>query len=365
MRNVILGLVMTCSCLLNAQDDPRNIYSLEASYFYGNIIPHNPHISHLRTHWPEGLIMSYNKKTFGDKAWESRYNFPDVGYSVIYQNLKNAYLGENYGLYAHLGFYFLRRNLVVKVGQGLAYATDPYDSEHNPMNNAYGSRILSSTFFTGNYRRENIILGFGIQAGLSMVHYSNADFRSPNNSTNTFAVNLGVNYLVNPDPGRKFLPHDSSEKFHAPLGYNLVLRSGVNTLGLVGSKAYPFLTVSAYADKSVNHKSTLHAGAEFFVSRAMEEFISYQSRNSSETTTGQEDARRIGLFLGHQLIFNKLSFITHLGYYVYYPYDQFVDRVYNRIGLQHDISGRLWGSVSVRSHWADAEAVELSLGFRL
>lgn len=363
MKYFLCPLFLVFTTLLSAQE--KYAYSLEANYFYGNILEHNPHIGHLITHHPEGLLLSLNKKTFGHEAWEARYNYPDLGYSFSYQNLKNTYLGENYGLYAHLGFYFLNRNLRLKVGQGLAYATNPYHPDENYINNAYGSRILSSTFFSGNFVKENIFKGLGFQAGFSLVHYSNADFKSPNNSTNTIAFNAGLNYLFNSEVERTYIPK-TEEKYSEPIHYNLVMRGGFNTIGIIGSKSYPFFTFSAYADKRINRKSTFQGGAEFFLSRALEEFIYYQSVTFPfGETEGNEDAKRVGVFLGHQLTFHRLSLITHLGYYVYYPYDNYVERIYNRVGLQHPIYKNIFGSVTVRSHWANAEAVEFSIGYRL
>ena len=363
MRKFFSSLFLIYASLLSAQES--NSYSLEANYFYGSIWEHNPHIGHLITHHPEGLLLSLNKKTFGNEAWEARYNYPDVGYTFSYQNLKNTYLGENYGLYAHLGFYFLNRNLVLKVGQGLAYATNPYHPDENYINNAYGSRILSSTFFSGNFKRENVIAGIGFQAGFSLVHYSNADFKSPNNSTNTLAFNAGLNYLLDQDVEQNYIPK-VKEKYSEPFHYNLVVRGGVNTIGIIGSESFPFLTLSAYADKRINRKSTFQAGAELFLSGAMKEYIYYQSVTFPfGETEGDEDSKRVGIFLGHQLTFRKLSLITHLGYYAYYPYDNYVDRLYNRVGLQRPIYKDLFGSVTVRSHGFNAEAVEFSIGYRL
>lgn len=364
MKKLLIVLLISLYAKGTAQTDFRN-YSIDASYFYGSIIEHNPHISHLITHHPEGLILSFNKKTYGLETWEAEYNYPDVGYSFTYQDMKNPYLGHNFGLYAHLGFYFLNRNLVVKVGQGLALTTNPYDPDENYINNAYGSRIMSSTLFTGNFHKENVYKGIGFQAGISLIHYSNADYKSPNNSTNSVVINAGLNYLFDTEEP-EFIPKDRSQDFSEPIRYNFVVRSGSNTIGIVGSKSYPFLTLSAYADKRINRKSTFQAGAELFLSGAMEEYIYYQSVTFPfGKTTGDEDSKRVGVFLGHQLTFRKISVVAHLGYYAYYPYDNYVDQIYNRIGLQRQIYKDLFGSVTVLANGANAEAVEFSIGYRL
>lgn len=357
-------LLLFCGNLLSAQENHH--FSVEANYFYGNIWEHNPNISHLITAHPEGVLLHFNRKTYGLQAWERRYNYPDVGFSFSYQDLKNPYLGENFGLYAHLGFYFLKRHLLLKVGQGLAITTNPYEPDDNYRNNAYGSRLLSSTIFTGNLQFEKLIGGLGFQTGLSLIHYSNADFKSPNSSTNTLALSAGINYVFDHEREITYVPKDPKMPFSVPFKYNFVVRSGVNTTGIIGSKKYPFLTFSAYVDKALNHKSTLQAGAEFFLSEALEEYIYYQSvAFPVGNTTGDEDSKRAGVFIGHQLTFRKLSLITQLGYYFYYPYEDYVDQIYNRIGLQREIYKDLFGSITVRSHGANAEAVEFSLGYRL
>ena len=364
VKRCLLTLLLISAGTFYAQESSQ--YFVEANYFYGSIWEHNPNISHLITDHPEGMLLHFSRKTYGELAWERRYNYPDVGFSLSYQNLKNEHLGQNLGVYAHLGFYFLDRHLLLKVGQGLAYAGNPYHPDLNYRNNAYGSRILSSTIFTGNLQFDQILGGIGFQTGISLIHYSNADFRSPNSSTNTIALSAGLNYLFDHQSSRQYIPREERVPLHAPVRFNVVLRSGVNTMGVIGSKSFPFLTLTAYADKPLNHKSTLQAGAEFFFSRAMEEFIRYHALAFPfDDSTGREDARRAGIFLGHQLSFRKLSLITQLGYYLYYPYDKYVGRVYNRIGLQREITGDLFGSVTVRSHGANAEAVELSIGYRL
>ena len=366
MKKISALIFLFAGLSLVAQNSRRNYYSFDASYFYGTIAEHNADIAHLITGHPQAFILGFNKKSFGFKDWEKRYNYPDVGVSFTYQDMKEPALGENYGLYVHMNYYLLKRSLMLRIGQGLAYAGNPYHPDDNFRNNAYGSRLLSTTYLMANLKKENIIKGFGLQAGLSVIHYSNADFKSPNTSTNTIGLNLGMNYVLDHTNLPAYIPKLPGEKYTETIHLNLVLRSGVNTMGVIGSKKYPFLTFSAFADKVINHKSTLQAGTELFLSKAMAERIRYQSiAFPSGDTSGDEDSKRLGVFVGHQLVFDKLSVITQLGYYVYFPYEHYVGQLYNRIGLQRKLTEKLWASVSVRSHWANAEAVEFSIGYRL
>ena len=74
-------------------------------------------------------------------------------------------------------------------------------------------------------------------------------------------------------------------------------------------------------------------------------------------TTGDEDWKRAGVFVGHELHFNKNSFVTQFGYYAYYDYD-FEGRVYFRGGLKRRFTKNIFGAITLKSHGAKAEAVE-------
>ncbi len=197
MKFSIQLVLLFFSTLMLSQQNEMKYFSLDVDYFYGSIIEHNRDISHLITGHPTGLIVSYNRKTYGFSEWEGRYNYPDWGFTFTYQDMKNQFLGENYAVYGHYNFYFLKRSLVFGMGQGIAYNTNPYDPETNYQNNAYGSRFLSSTYLRFNYVKENLFKGLGVHAGLGVIHYSNANLKAPNTSTNTlFLMQVLVIYLM-------------------------------------------------------------------------------------------------------------------------------------------------------------------------
>ncbi|APY06950.1 deacylase [Winogradskyella sp. J14-2] len=365
MKCHYLVIIFLLNLISYAQKNEEKPFSVDLSMFYGTILEHNPDISHLITDHPTGVIISYNRKTYGFNEWERRYNYPDWGFSLSYQDMKNEFLGENIGLYGHFNFYFLKRNLVFRVGQGITYATKPYHRNNNFKNNAYGSHILSSTYLKFDYIKENLYKGLGVSAGFTVIHYSNANIKAPNNSTNTFAFSAGINYLFNRDDFPEYIPEGKRTKYSEPLKYNLVFRSGINESDINGSGQFPFYVFTGFVDKRINHKSTLLAGTELFVSFFLKEYIKHQSiafpENGIEKDT---DFKRIGVFIGHELRFNKVAFITHLGYYLYWPVE-FENRVYNRLGLKRYFTESLFGVVNVHSHGAKAEAVEFGIGIRL
>lgn len=363
LRVFLLIIFLSKFCF--AQDDNKSTkYTVDLSPFYGSIIPHNADISHLITEHPAGVILGYNRKTFGNQDWEQWYNYPDLGASLIYQDMVNPVLGKQVSLYAHFNFYFLKRNLQFRIGQGVALASNPYDKNTNFRNNAYGSRLLSSTFMMLNYQKENIFKNLGFQAGISIIHYSNANVKAPNTSTNTLAFNAGLVYSLGSKEEILYVKR-AKEKITEPLRYNLAFRTGVNESDVINSGQFGFVVLSGYADKRLGRKSALQFGADIFFSNFLKELIRFQSVSFPENNIDADtDFKRAGVFVGHELFINKLSISTQLGYYVYYPFD-FEGRLYNRMGLKRYFGDKWFGEISLKSHGAAAEAVEFGIGIRL
>ena len=360
---VFLLFLFAVSLCSSQEDKATHHYSFDTNAFYGSIIPHNPDISHLISEHPAGFMLGYNRKTFGEEKWQQGYNYPDLGASFIYHNSNNATLGNNFGLYAHFNFYFLKRNLQFRIGQGVSYATNPYDKEKNFRNNAYGSTFLSSTFLMLNYQKENIFKGLGLKAGISVVHYSNANVKAPNTSTNTLGLNLGLVYTLSEDEP-EYIKREK-EKTTEPFRYTLAFRTGINESDNIGSGQFPFYIFSGYVDKRLSRKSALQLGADVFFSNFLKELIRFQSVSFPENNIAADtDFKRVGVFIGHELFINKLSIETQLGYYVYYPFD-FEGRVYNRFTLKRYFGDKVFGVISLKSHGAAAEAVEFGVGVRL
>ena len=364
MKYWLTSLITLIGLLSFSQEEkPTNSY-FDLNYFGGNIALHNNDILHLIKGHPEGFVFGWNKKTFGNETWEERFNYPDYGASFMYQDLKNEVLGNSYGLYAHYNFYFFKRNVMFRIAQGLAYNTNPYDKYTNPKNIAFGSDILSSTYLMLNYKKDRLFNNIGFQTGLTLVHYSNANVKAPNTSVNTIAFNVGLTYQLDAED-QDFIKTVDDEKFTEKIKYNLAFRSGINQSDIIGSGQFPFYIVSAYADKRLSHVSAIQFGADVFFSNFLKELIYYKSVSfPEEDVSGDEDYKRAGLFVGHELFINKMSVETQLGYYVYYPYD-FEGRTYLRIGLKRYFGKQFFGAITLKSHGAKAEAVEFGIGVRL
>lgn len=381
MNRIYFGLFLLFSCLVSAQDLtvaadsiqkskldlPKETTNVEVSYFRGNIYKHTNDITHLITGHPEGMLISINRQTFGEKEWQQAYNYPDYGMSFQYQDFKNIHLGEAYALALHYNFYFLKRHLQFRISQGIGFATHPYDKQTNFKNNAFGSRLMSSNLFLLNFKKENIVGRFGIQAGLMFTHFSNGRIKSPNSGINTYAANVGINYnLDEKQPEYRTGDTLPRKSYREPLRYSLYFRTGISESPITNSGQYPFYHIGLAVDKRIGRKSALQLGTDVFFSMYLKEFIRYSSvaypdRPYLDPNT---DYKRIGVFVGHELFINRLSVETQLGYYVYKPFKYEID-MYQRVGMKYYVHKKFFGGVALKAHGGRAEAIEIGIGARI
>ena len=341
---------------------------IDLNLYSGNIARHNQNITHLIQAHPNGLILGWNKRVSGEKSWHKRYNYPEFGTSISIQNFNNSTLGNAYGLHAHYNFYFLKRRLMLRIAQGVSLVTNPYDKYKNPKNIAFGSPFLSGTYLMLNYKRPQLLGAVGVQAGITLLHLSNASIKAPNTSINTIAFNFGLTAAI--EEKTDFLKpistnQEISQEIDQSVHYGAVFKAGINQSDVVGSPQFPFYVFSFFADKQINEKSLISIGTEYFNSKFLKEYIYYQSIAYPESQVENDvDYKRVGFYLGYELLFGRFSVLAHLGYYVYAPFD-FEGRYYNRLGMKHFIAKKWFISATLKAHAAKAEALEFGIGLRL
>lgn len=340
----------------------------DAQLFRGNIYKHTNDVGHLITGHPDGFMMSYNWKTFGKKEWEQVYNYPDYGVSYHYLDFKNQYLGVNHAVGIHYNFYFLNRNLMFRISQGIGMTSNPYDKETNNKNNAFGTKIMDNNYFLLQYKKENIIDRIGLQAGFMLTHFSNGRFKAPNSGINTIAFNVGLNY--NLDEKQAFIKDSlpTNKTYKEKIKYNIAFRTGISEGPVPHLGQRQFYHIGLYADKRIGRKSALQLGTDVFFSRYLKDYIAFASvafpKGHKSYADPDVDYKRVGLFVGHELFINKLSIEAQVGYYVYKPFDYEID-IYQRLGAKYYIYENIFTGVGLKTHGGRAEAIEATLGIRL
>jgi hypothetical protein len=310
-------------------------------------------------------MLSFLKQTHGKDEWHSAYNFPDYGVYLEYQNYNNDFLGKVYAAGVQYNFYFLNRNLELKLSQGIGYATNPYDKVENSKNKAFGSTLMANTNIGLFYKKEHLLDKFGLQAGFLFTHFSNGRTKSPNSGINSFLLNVGVNYDFSKVTNKTIDTALVKKYFREPIKYNIVVRSGFNESPVIGSGQHPFYHIGFFVDKRFNSKSALQLGTDLFLTNSFKDFIKYKSVAFPELNIDPNtDYKRVGVFVGYELFVNRISLEAQVGYYVYRPFVNDI-AIYDRVGFKYHINPKLFASFSVKTHMFLAEALEFGVGVRL
>jgi len=357
-----LFLMILVSITLYGQDnDSRYTYAIGGSVFKGFIYRHTSKIAHLITDHPGGFEIYAQKNTYGNREWQSMYNYPDIGISLVYIDYNNDQLGKSIGALLYNDFYLTsHRNknyLKWKIGGGLGYHSNHYDIDENPKNN-----ILSTDFSYSLQTR--LEYGFNIKewtitSAISLTHFSNAAIKKPNKGVNVISLNLGAlrntsNYTL------ERIPLDPNFQFDRKVHFNMHIAGGFTSTILVKDKKFLSMNVSMYMDKRVSRRSILNGGLDFFANYAFKEQIRYDQNLDGPPP----DFKRIGIMAGYELYMGRTAILIQMGYYIYSPYE-FDSRVYQRYGFKYHITDHLFASIYLKALWANAEMAEWAIGFRI
>lgn len=342
--------------LLKAQS-PLDI---NVAYAKGFIFKHSPSIAHLATSHPGSFWLSVYKKTQGEKFWQSLYNYPDVGATLIYMDYQNPVLGKSIGLIPNYNFHILhperRVNGHFKIGLGAGYHTNPYNKKENNKNN-----VLSTPFSYGILFQSELTAKITNQlkfaTGISFTHFSNGSVKKPNKGINIISWNTGLTYTLGEIA--EYLNNEDEYNSKGQWSAVTVISGGMSETIKIRSGIYPFFNALIYADRPLNVKRRIGGGIEYFHTLSLKEEI----KIDPDVGDVIPDFRRLALVAVYEQVFNAVSLIANTGIYIYSPYKSF-DPFYVRLGVRYAITDHIFAGLSVKSHYFKAEAGEWSIGYR-
>ena len=362
MKNIIILLLC---CVATSFAYSQSTFQIDG--IYGRLIEHDKKLAAAIDGYASGVFISWAKLAVKNKDFNQHYNSPEKGWSFLYENLNSEVLGEAFSLFRHYSFYLNQRNsrnsFKLNTGFGVAYLTNPYDTNTNPNNHAIGSSLLFAGFAKLDFQRAQIIGNWGLQAGIGLYHFSNSALNNPNLGLNTIAAHAGINYQFNDN--KINLTPLSTEKINtekSPVYYNLLIRGGVNESKNIDGGLFSFYTLSGYASKKINWYSTITLGTELFYANFLPRYAKFQNHTFGENLPTDKKLRA-SIFIGHELQLDSFSFITQLGYYAYNPV-HYISDIYERLGFKHQINSHIFTEVTIRVNLFRAESLEFGLGYR-
>lgn len=325
------------------------------------IVNHSPKMQHLVGTYPQGVEVNLQFQTSGKAAWHYDYHYPRIGMSVVWLDYDNPVIGQSLAISPYLNMSFFRsgkKDLNFRIGTGLAYFTNKFSIEENPKNTVISSSLNAVLQARFEYDQK-ISEHFSFLTALGLNHYSNGAIRKPNLGVNLPTLSLGVTYHSQP----RFTPPEAEQKpFEPGIFLDVSTSIGMKHLTPANPERYLVNSVSLVVGRKANRKSNLLMGLEGFYDRSLREVQQYDTR--LDPNQPLPDIRRVGLYAGHELILGKLSFMTHLGVYLYRPY-KYHTFYYQRIGLKYQVTDMLFGETDLKVHGGAADVIECRVGMRI
>ena len=332
------------------------------AYTQGSIImAHTYAIRHLVASHPTGFEVNLQRQTTGAAPWHGWYKFPKIGLALTYYDFHNPVLGYVFAASPYLSKAVSRgpkHDFSFRLGAGLAYLTNPYDQETNHKNTIASSSLNATLQFRLEYDYA-LTPHLGLLVGAGLNHYSNGATTKPNFGVNLPSVVLGLNYYQQRAGPRTNAnspaPADVGRNF-----FNVSASLGFKQRTEGDKQKYLVNSLSLAVGRRINRKSNLLLGLEGFHDRSLKATLNDTTRASM----AQPDVKKAAVFVGHELLFGRLAFDAHLGFYVYAPYKSSTP-YYERLGLKYHFTNLLFGAVDLKIHRGAADVIEFKVGVRL
>lgn len=334
---------------------------------FGVLIPHRESMIHLVT----GHVASaeiYLERCGYKRNWNKYYRYPATGISFYYANLANrAILGNALALdfYTNLHLIKYKKFLFdLRLATGVGYLTKLFDANENNHNVAIGTHLNISVglSFDFKYRITNNWLA---EMGLSLKHFSNGSFSTPNLGLNIPVLMLGIKkHFVS---SREYSKFDTS--FKTTLKNQYIPNKKINIIASFGAKeiypaggnrycTYSVLTNFIYAG---NYKSAFSAGADLIHNVALYKHAYF---NDTLTNLKQLQFTQAGIHAGYIQMFDKFEIFIQCAFYAINKYNK--DGIfYQRLGGRYYFNKKLTAQIALKTHFAKADYFEIGFGWYL
>jgi hypothetical protein len=335
----------------------------EANGQYGKILKHTERFTAPITQPSFNLELSASFRNFGERAWERKLHYPEVGLSYIYTHYGDRDIfGEAHGVMPHIRFWIARTKLVdfhFRLGSGLAYISRPYHPVDNPLNNVIGSKInnITQIRFGSEFHvsdRVDLVLGF------TFTHHSNARSQSPNLGTNIPALLVGVRYA----PLAKTYTYNT-DTIPAPQKrneYNYRFSMGVTDRAIGGPK-YPVYIHSFHYARYTSVANKVWVGASWALNMAKHDRILDRETYNNKIYRSSD----LSIYVADEILLGKFGVFFLLGAYIFEPELSYAP-IYAKLGVNYYClefgknNQKLFVGANLKTHYSIAEFVEVGVG---
>ena len=370
MRIFFLSILFGSLFSLNASAQHEAEWSFGANTYYGGVLRYKPEMPKLKLTNLYGIELYTVKQTAGDKNWQARFNFPQVGYAFEYFNYGDPdELGEVFSLATYLDFSAKpskKSQLRLNIGTGLVYSTKVFDAETNPDNKAVSSKISYILRGTVHYEIK-LSDHYHFNVSAAFRHYSNGKLNMPNNGMNFPAVGLGLRYT--PKPKKINFVKDSITSFDRKIHFHTAVSKAWREVWQEDYKHNAY-SASIYASKSITKYNALLLGVDGFWYDRESMYRAHASwaNDNPDIPADYEpetNGKQLALTAGTEVYLGNFSVLVQGGFYIYKPQKIYEATWYQRYGLKYYPVKNAFVQVMLKSHSRTADMVEFGLGFSI
>ena len=360
MNKAIVVVILIFGAAHNAGAQYK--FSVGANPYYGAVLRYKKDMPKIEFTNLHGIEIFINKHTNGSRFWESRYNFPKLGFSAGYFNygvpeeLGNVYLATGY-----LDFTFSKNQINhfrMNLGSGLVYSDLIYDGESNPGNKAIGahvSYILSGTAYYQYRLNEQ----WQMNVNFAFRHFSNGRSNMPNNGMNFPAIGIGLEHYLGEEAS---FEKPEMEEFDKRIRFNIYGATAWREV-LAEDQKHKAYTLSAFLSKRLTWYNAVLVGVDGFY-YTPESLRRHLAVDGHDLGLEEIDGRQMAFTIGNELFFGRTSLVVQAGIYTYLPHKVWAGW-YQRYGLKYAFTKNLFGQISLKSHTRTANMIEWGAGLSL
>lgn len=361
--------------------------SIEPNLHIGRIIKHTwkfkPNITENSTVY--ALSFAHRTSPAKGRLWHALWGYPEWSVTAAYTKYGNGNIfGTAVGLLPALHFSIIKNkhlNWQFRFGAGLNYITKKFDIANNPTNNVIGSHINNYTLI-GTSLEWRLGQKWSVLGHFSFSHSSNGRTSSPNLGINLPSAGLGLRFYLWQPTQSTSTPIDVTDSIKQaykipflkrPLRrWQLGVRFGHGfTSGAVpGGPKFSVWMFAPYLQKRLTAKGQIMVGVESSYYTGIYHYAVFQA---AWPAPQWKSAVKVAPYAAYELIFGNMGIVAVTGFYIY---DVFFKRetLFNKLGLQYHAKNRLpkthqprqknnlYGGIYLKTHYGNAEMVEIAIG---
>lgn len=323
----------------------------------GFLLPHRSTMAHLNIGHSFGGQVGVVIQTNGRKQWHHDFLFPRIEMNAFFYDLGNPeILGQTFGVSSALYLPYFKTNgwsLGSSLGFGLGYVTKTYDLVENPKNNVIGSHMNALINLGVRLEKQFTNNAFGLE--VSMTHLSNGAYKLPNLGLNLPFLSFNYTHYLNQ---LAFEDKPSIEENGLAIkswAFHTQLIGSVKQIYPTGGSTHGVLALTNYVQYRIKKKFILEGGIDANYNQSI---IKYNQGNHGRIKNFQ-----LGIYASYVLPIHKMQLLVAMGRYIIDPLDP-GGKWFHKFGGRFQISDRLWGHFTIKSHWAKADYFEYGFSYR-